>query len=256
MEMLYEHIQQFWNKRATLGDKAGTNDFMLKNLELKLLLETIPSESTILDVGCGNGIALLQLAQEKGCSGVGIDFAENLIQEAVASSKAQGLEKKLNFYVTHIPEIERKLGVFDYVLTERCLINLTSEALQHKAFLEIMSHVKIGGYYLMIESFLQGLDQINELRKTLELVPIDPPWHNLFLDEEHVQQWATNQFRVEEVIPFSSTYYFISRVVYARFAQDKGEELRYDSELNQIACNLPIIGNFGPARMWVWKRIY
>jgi hypothetical protein len=106
----------------------------------------------------------------------------------------------------------------------------------------------------MIESSIQGLERTNALRELLQLERMDPPWHNVFLDEESVRAWGTDEFTLEEVIPFSSTYHLFSRVVYARLAADKGEELRYDSEINMLACRLPIIGDFGPARLWHWRR--
>ncbi|MFC1623845.1 class I SAM-dependent methyltransferase [Candidatus Omnitrophota bacterium] len=249
-----EEIQRFWNERAVLGNISGTNDFMLKNLELQLLLKMIPAKSSILDIGCGNGETLIKLAQEKDCSGTGIDFSENLIKLAIGSSKSKGLRSKLNFHIVAIPDIGIELGKFNYVLTERCLINLESETLQHKAFLGIMSYVKSGGYCLMVESSVQGLERINGLRKILSLEPITIPWHNVFLDERHVRQWGTDRFILEKEVPFSSTYYFLSRAVYARLAQDKMEKLKYDSDINKIACELPNIGDFGPTRMWVWKK--
>ena len=76
----------------------------------------------------------------------------------------------------------------------------------------------------------------------------------MFIDETAVPKWANDQFSLEEVIPFSSTYHFLSRVVYAGLARDKGEKLRYDSDINMLACKLPIVGNFGPARLWLWRR--
>ena len=245
----------FWNSRAELGEIAGTNDFPLKNLELKLIHEKVAAESFVLDVGCGNGDTLLSLASEVGCSGVGVDFSEKMVELANAGSRKAGYARRIRFLKGAIPGLPADLGEFDYALTERCLINLDSESAQHQAFREIMSHVKPGGYYLMVESSLQGLERTNELREMLNLERIDPPWHNVFFDESSVPQWATDEFSLEEVIPFSSTYHFLSRVVYARLAADKGETLRYDSEINMLACQLPVIGNFGPARLWLWRRI-
>lgn len=245
---------EFWDSRAQLGGTAGTYDFPLKHLELQQILEIIPAGASVLDSGCGNGETLIKLAQEKNCRGVGIDFSEQMLALAQASSASANLTERLSFRVGSMPGISDDLGEFDYALTERSLINLDSEATQHRAFLEIMSHVKPGGYYLMIESAIQGLERTNELRKLLDLERMDPPWHNVFLDEEAVPNWATAEFSLEKVIPFSSTYHFLSRVVYARLAQDKGEELKYDSDINMLACRLPVVGNFGPVRLWLWHR--
>ncbi len=245
---------EFWNSRAALGEIAGTNDFPLKDLELRVILEHVRPGTTVLDVGCGNGETLLRLARERRCTGVGIDFSEEMLDKARNAHAAAGTQTSIRFERGELPRLPEDLGEFDYALSERCLINLDAEASQHAAFLEIMRHVKPGGHYLMIESCIQGLERTNRLRQLLDLEPIAPPWHNVFLDETAIPGWATDAYTLEAVIPFSSTYHFLSRVVYARLAKDKGEELRYDSDINMLACRLPVIGDFGPVRLWLWRR--
>jgi len=245
---------EFWNNRAVLKEVAGTNDFPLKGLELNLILDRVPERASVLDVGCGNGETLMRLAREKKSTGVGLDFSEKMIELARATSLRDGLADKVRFQMAALPELPASLDQFDYAITERCLINLDSETTQRKAFLKIMSHVKPGGLYLMIESSIQGLERTNELRQLLELERMEPPWHNVFLNESSVENWGTDEFVLEEVVPFTSTYHFLSRVVYARLAADKNEELKYDSDINMLACRLPIVGNFGPVRLWSWRR--
>lgn len=249
-----ETKREFWNNRAGLKEIAGTNDFPLKGLELNLILARVPEQTSVLDVGCGNGETLMRLAREKNCTGVGLDFSEKMVALARHTSERDGLGDKVRFEIATLPDLPEELGEFDYALTERCLINLDSEATQRQAFLKIMSKVKPGGRYLMIESSIQGLERTNELRRQLGLETMDPPWHNVFLSESSVENWGTDQYILEEVVPFTSTYHFLSRVVYARLAADKDEELRYDSDINMLACRLPVIGNFGPVRLWSWRH--
>jgi len=252
--MTVESKLKFWQSRADLGDTAGTNDFPLKNLELELILQRVRPGSTVLDLGCGNGQTLLRLAQQNRCTGLGIDFSEKMVREAEAACKAAGCVEKLQFKIGSILNPPSAIGEYDYALTERSLINLDSLAQQQQAFLEIMRHVVRGGYYLMIESSIQGLERTNKLRQQLGLEKIDPPWHNLFIDEAAVLGWPTDEYLLEEVYPFTSTYHFLSRVVYAKLASDRGEELKYDSDINKLACKLPPIGDFGPVRLWLWHR--
>lgn len=254
-----ETIRKYWDSRSVLGHTSGSNDFILKDLETVVLLEHIAPNSTILDVGCGNGETLIKLATEKGCSGTGIDFSAETIRLANKNCGKANLEGQLVFKTAQVPGgLEGQL-LFDYAITQRCLVNLTSKEDQRRAFSEIMSHVKPGGYYLMIEDSQQGLHNLNVLRCGLDLEPILPPWHNLFLNDVDVSDWQTAEWHlVEGPKAVASTYYFLSRVIYAKIAADQGlkpEELRYDSEINLLAYRLPqYIGDWGAPKIWIWKR--
>jgi len=252
--MVNEENRKFWDERAALGDIAGTNDYLLKNLELDLLRKRIPDHARVLDLGCGNGQTLITLVREKKCRGVGIDFSTQMILSAQNNAKKEGIQDRLVFMKGSLEDIPADIGVFDCVITERSLINLNSESVQKKAFLDIMDCLKDKGRYFMIESSIDGLERTNEMRVSLGLEPIGPPWHNVFLREANVADWANKKYTLEEVYPFSSTYYFLSRVVYAKIAQDKNEELRYDSDINLVSCKLAPVGNFGPARLWQWYK--
>ncbi|HBG27361.1 MAG: hypothetical protein A2Y10_18840 [Planctomycetes bacterium GWF2_41_51] len=252
--MVNEKIRKFWDERAGFGGVSGTNDYLLKNLELDVLRKRIPDKSKILDVGCGNGETLITLVKEKNCSGVGIDFSPKMVELAKGNAVKAGLQENLQFVEGALEQIPGEIGLFDSIITERSLINLDSEEKQYKAFLGIMSHLKTKGRYYMIESCIEGLERTNELRISLGLEAMAPPWHNLFFKEGIVAKWADDKYVLEEVFPFSSTYHFLSRVVYAKIAHDKKEELRYDSDINLVSCKLPPIGNFGPVRLWQWLK--
>jgi len=252
--MVVQERLEFWSARAGLGPAAGTNDIVLKQIEMDLLLRRVPVGASVLDVGCGNGWTLVTLARQRGITGCGIDFCSSMIEEASRLAAGSGLSHALRFAQAEATDLPEDIGVFDVAITERCLINLPDEDTQRRAFLQIMRHVRPGGVYLMIESCTQGLDRTNEVRATLDLPPIEPPWHNNFLDADRVARWGTYDTVLEEVLPFTSTYHFLSRVVYAALARDRGEELRYDSDINLLAARLPVVGDFGPVRLWVWRR--
>ncbi len=252
--MINKKKLEFWNARAELSETSGSNDFILKRIETRVILERIRPGSTVLDIGCGNGDALIQLAINNNCTGLGIDFAPDMIKAAKAACRAAHLGERLQFEEGHVPGLRPGLGEFDFVLTERCLINLDDAGSQQQAFREIMQHVNLGGVYLMIEDSYDGLMRLNTMRQKLDLEPIAPPWHNVFLHEAYVAKWADDQYILEEFAPFTSTYYFLSRVIYASLARDKGEELKYDSDINLLALKLPSIGDMGAVRLWVWRR--
>src|SRR4051794_38399177 len=108
---------EFWNNRAGLKEIAGTNDFPLKGLELNVILDRIPAGASVLDIGCGNGETLLRLAREKQCTGAGLDFSEQMIALARATSERDGLADKVRFQIAALPDLPADVGQFDYALT-------------------------------------------------------------------------------------------------------------------------------------------
>jgi len=171
----------FWNGRAASFKKnAGSDDFLLKKLEINNILELIKENKTILDIGCGNGETLLTICESKNCKGKGIDFSSEMISLALSNKKNYDLPQLVDFEIGNVLDLNDK-ETFDYIITERCLINIDTEKKQKKCFDKIIKHLKIGGKYIMVESFKEGLEKINVLRENLNLEEISIPWHNTFL---------------------------------------------------------------------------
>ncbi len=251
-----EKVHEFWKERARYGQNAGTNDFMLKHLEENVLLQYIPQEANVLDVGCGNGSTLIRLVQEKGCQGIGLDYSDNLLELANQAAIENGVQDKLRFMKQDVLGLSEDIGSFQHIFTQRCLINLETKKEQEQAFARIIRLLPPGGFYYMIEAFNDGNRVLNELRGPLGLEPMTAPWHNQFFELNEVLNWAgTHPVRVQLVSHFASTYYFLSRVVYAKLAADRGEELRYDSDINKVSLLLPPVGEFGATKLIVWQKI-
>lgn len=250
-----EQILDFWNTRSSLGSLAGTNDFVLTGIEQRFLLDYVPPGIHVLDIGCGNGSSLIQLVKSKNCTGVGFDFAEKMIESAQTSIRAAGLQDRIEFYHRGIPPVPSDFGSFEFAYSQRCLINLENVEAQKSAVLSVAAALEPGGTYIMMECFNEGSEETNLLRRRLGLEAISAPWHNRFLNLHEVKSWSSPRFYVERVIHISSTYHFLSRVVYAKLAAESGEQLRYDSAINLIAAQLPQeIGEFGPVKACIWRK--
>ncbi len=250
-----DKILDFWDERASLGTIAGTNDFVLTGIEQKFLIDIVPPGTRVLDIGCGNGGSLMQLSRSRKCTGVGFDFSPRMIEVAKATVAKMGLEDRIELHHRSIPPIPSEWGRFPLVYSQRCLINLISVELQEAAVRSVANVVEPGGTYVMIECFNEGGEETNLLRRRLGLEPLTAPWHNRFFNLHEVKSWSSPQFYVERVIHISSTYHFLSRVVYAKLAEQSGEQLHYDSNINLLAAQLPQeIGEFGPVKACIWRK--
>jgi methionine biosynthesis protein MetW len=56
---------------------------MSEQRELELIAEMVPRGSRVLDLGCGSGELLAWLQQERGCSGYGIEIADDHVRACV-----------------------------------------------------------------------------------------------------------------------------------------------------------------------------
>lgn len=254
MSSLVEQKRDFWNDRAKLGDISGSNDFMLKKVESDFILRHLPRGGRVLDIGCGNGDTLIRACHELNLSeGMGLDFSPEMI--ALSKQNAKKFEKKLSFAQADLRDLPKNIGQFDAVYTQRSLINLNSVEEQKASFESIMSLVKPGGIFVMVECTIDGQNRTNAQRKLLGLEKMEIPWHNLFFWIGEVESWQTPEYKIEHFDHISSTYHFLSRVVYAALADASGEELKYDSEINKLSLRLPPnIGDFGPVKGWVWRK--
>jgi ubiquinone/menaquinone biosynthesis C-methylase UbiE len=248
-------VRAFWNKSSQLGEVAGTKDLIAKRLEIEAIAKYVHDGQRILDIGCGNGITAIELARYFKVDIFGIDFAEEMIKEARNSVKGINLKGTVRFEVgdiEHLPEFERKV---DLAYTERALINLPDWETQKQAIRTITDQLVYRGQYVMCENSQDGLDIINSLRVRVGLKAIEPPWHNRYFRDVELERCDFPGVVLESIDFYSSTYYFLSRVVNAWVAAQEGKEPNYDSLINQLALQLPSIGNMGQGRIWVWRKV-
>ena len=71
-------IHSHWNRRAKLGNAAGTNDLVLKRLEINAISSHVRDGMRILDAGCGNGVTAIEIAEKYDVHIEGFDFAEEM----------------------------------------------------------------------------------------------------------------------------------------------------------------------------------
>jgi len=247
-------ILEFWDKRANLAELAGTTDLMAKQLEIEIISKHIKASQKILEIGCGNGMTAIELARRFEIDITGIDFSEKMISEARRLASKNHLRGHLSFSAGNIRDLLSITDRYDLIFTERVLINLLDWSAQAKAIKDIIALLKPGGRYLMCENSRDGLDRINMYRESCGLSKINPPWHNRYLLEKEVNCLEIDGAKLTGVENYSSTYYFISRVVNAWLAAQEGIEPQYDAKINQLGLLLPPMGDFAQGKLWIWEK--
>jgi len=245
----------FWNSRAGLGQWAGTRDVIAKQIELAAIAGYVRDGMRILEVGCGNGITAIELARRRNVAILAIDYAAEMINAAKALRGDQQLTGSVRFQVGDVQSLAGFAEKFDLIYTERVLINLPDWPAQKKAIGDIAELLTEGGIYVMCENSQDGLDELNDLRARVDLPAIVAPWHNRYLRDRELEEINVPGLRLVAIDYFSSTYYFLSRIVNASAAARAGIEPDYDAPVNQLALTLPAIGKFGQGRIWLWRKI-
>jgi ubiquinone/menaquinone biosynthesis C-methylase UbiE len=247
-------VLEFWNGRAQLLERAGTNDLIAKQLEIAELAKHVRDGMNVLEVGCGNGITAIELAKRYAVTVKAFDFAEAMIDSAKKLLDGESLKGSVDFRVGDVRQMPELANTFDLVITERVLINLPDWNSQALAIRDLVRCVKPGGRYLMCENSQDGLDAINDLRAQAGLNRIQPPWHNRYFQESEINALQIEGIRLAEVRSYSSTYYFLSRLINAWLAKQEGREPAYDAPVNKLALSLPPIAQFGQGKLWIWEK--
>lgn len=248
-------ILEHWNQRATLAERAGSNDLVAKELEIRAISQHIKNGMVVAEFGCGNGTTALELLRKHDIELHCFDFSPAMIESAQSLAEEAGMRHRIHFQVGDIrdePEVGKK---FDAIYSERMIINLPDWETQARAIRYLTGHLNVGGRYLMCENSKVGLDHLNKLRISVGLEGISPPWHNVYLVDDLVASLVMPGVELVDVEPFSATYYFLSRVVNAWLAAKEGKQPTYDASVNQLGLELPSFGDCAQGKLWVFERI-
>lgn len=245
-------VREFWEKQSEKGIASGTRDLILDSLEREVISSYMTNDSSVLEVGCGDGRTSIYLKTKNDISITAFDYAEGMVRKAKKNARISSVNG-IVFFVLDLNEVDQLEGKFDYVISKRVLINLRDYQ-EQVAVIKKISHVLApGGTFLMCESSKRGLSNINKLRKLFNLKEISSPWHNTYIDDNKLIK-ENLPLELIERKDFTSTYYFLSRIVNAHISDLEGKEPEYDSPINQMALQLPPIGEMGQTVLWVWRK--
>lgn len=254
-------IKTFWEAKAKEyggSHKSSWEDHFCMQLEIDTLSSYITEGDRVLDIGCGNGISTLELAMNKKISIKGIDYAEEMISTAVKlhdESSDRGLKGTVFFAVGDVLDLQEGKHSFTKALTRRVIINLGSVDNQISASRNIHRILEPGGYFLMSEATVEGLQRINALRREFGLDELKQPWHNLYINGKYFTKSISHIFKLVDIVDFSSTYYIGSRVFQPFLKGMLSQSTDYSSEINRLFAQLPSYGDYGIQKLFVFKKI-
>lgn len=253
IRLTQEENKNFWNANAekTIGHDVSWWDINMKKIEMNTISNFLNSTDYVLDIGCSNGASTKELQDITGASFLGIDYSEKSIMQAkqIENSKMKFLTKSILEY--------SETEMFDKAISIRCIVNLMDKKDQLKAIKNIHSALKPGGIYIMNENFVNGFNNLNQLRMFFNLEPMPMPKHNSYIDENWLTEETKELFKVKQVIKHSSLYYIGTRV-FQYLCQDeipnsKDSEIhRFFGKFGQETKNS---GDFGPNKVYILEKI-
>ena len=249
--MNFDEIKAYWEDRAT-GDSSAqstTQDFYLREIEFNAIANrmAIYSPSSVADIGCGDGRTTTRLASKfPNASFSGFDYSQAMIENAREMHDSAATS---NVRFGQLDVCDGLKESFSLIYTTRCLINLPSWNLQKTALKNIHDALNQGGIYLMVENFIEGQANFNQIRNNFGLPEIPVREHNHFFELERFRDFAGGLFKIEEEINISSTYYLVSRIIYSKICAETGVQMDYFDDHHRYAAGLPFSGEFGPVRL-------
>ncbi len=129
---------------ATRLEARGQHPAFQRMLQQYLDAMAIDDSPTVLDLGCGTGVAAIAIARRPGFAGtvLGLDLSEHLIATARALAAEQGISDQVTFRVGDSRRLELTDGAFDAVVAHT-LISHVDDPLA--ALTEMRHVVKPGG---------------------------------------------------------------------------------------------------------------
>lgn len=217
---------EYWDQKSA-EEFPTIRDIHYWSLETDYIASQIRSHWEVLDVGCGTGVTTRKYA-EKAATVTGVDFSSGMISRAREESAGSGIA----FHIMDALSLGFPASLFDCVIMQRCLINLSTWEEQQKAVKEAHRVLKPGGLYIAAEVTLQGHQEVNRWREALGLSPLKVHWHNKYLDESVFLAYLRTLFVNVEAHRFGM-YHFLSKVIHPLLVYP--EEPAFDSPMNRVA---------------------
>lgn len=260
-DIILEHYKKV-AKNYGLSPLSSMKDPVIRNSEIHFFITTLKhlingrdeASLSLLDVGCGNGHLLAVLRAEfPQLKLTGLEFHPDLA--ALASSR------QLENCSVHHADMRlgfKTLGSFDFIISERSVINLLAKEEQHAALRHIAMALNPKGHYLMSESFEEPRLNVNRARKEMAMdESVNPSGHNLWLRDSDLS--VLHDAGVPEIqgpvpVNYLSTHFYITRVFHPAVLPGGGRAGAGEFQNFFNAAFPPGIGNYSPILFRVFAK--
>ena len=241
-----EEIKKHWEDFKTVSLK----DDHLRQLEQEKILSFLSNLElkSLQDIGCGDAGDTIKFSglSEKIYA---YDYSNSMLDKARKKvSKYRNIHiDRLDILIDPIPHIS------DAIITKRMLINLGSFSNQKEAIKKIHSSLNNSGYFIMLETCIEGLNNLNSLREKYNLTKIPEPFHNSLFNLTELKLFLEPFFEIKK-LEFFSTYFFLTRIYNPSLEYDKFE--KFDKTAKAFSSNINLFPetNIGPQFCMLLKK--
>jgi len=235
-----ESIRKKWEASGRQFPKQGkvtptSRDPYLGHLEEENILTFLKGNGAVLDLGCGDASHTVEYAKRVARI-VGIDIANSLIEIARKRVISAGVNN-IDFIIGSVLNIKKLFGAdkFDFVISQRCLINLPEWRYQKEVILQVHSLLEADGLFILTEGFQDELDRLNEIREKIGLAEIEVVSYNKNLRRKDFEAFVSKYFNIVEVRHYGA-YLFMSRVLHPLVVLPDAP--KHDARLNEAAMEI------------------
>ena len=200
-----------WSQRAqSVADDLEVNimDVFQREIEYDHVERYLDESMVVLEVGCGNGYSTERFRKLVKRIDA-FDYSEEMIRRA----RARVGETNNRFLHDNLLSPQRLEGPYDTVVCVRVLINLADFDQQRLAVRNLAGLLRPGGLLVLAEGFTDGFEQLNELRRRVDMPPLQPAKINFYTSLADLREVLDEQFDLEDEFHLGM-YDYLTRVLY------------------------------------------
>lgn len=249
MQKSFDEVKAFWQAAATRELDQEQLRPTARDPYLQQAIERIacrylpkaPGGMQLLDIGCGDGTSTFRFAPffERV---VAVDYVDGFIARATGAAERDAVQN-VRFHVgdaTDLSPWRNRYGKFDVAISIRCLINLATWQNQQKGIEEVANSLKPGGLYIVSEGWQEGMDGLNEARKSAGLEPMAVAPYNLLIRRSAFDAAASLYFTTAAYESLG-LYMYLSRVVQPMLVAPQAPH--HNHPLNRVAMEIATRAN-------------